>query len=266
MATFRQRLVRALIATDSRFVHWHGAWRRHVWPRGNTVFVSAVPKSGSTYLTRLMADATGYLHYFLGSEHHNEQDLYLPRLVDAAPLNTVSHQHTRATRENVRLMQQFGIRPVILTRNIADCLVSLRDMLVQDTADSPTLRVYDNFAGWPAERQLDMMVDLAGPWYARFIGDWTAEDRLEKLWLTYDDLVADPAATVSRVADFYGLGLSGAAIAAAVNDLGRGDRRSTRINKGIGGRGAEQMTPAQLARLGRLFDYYPTVDRARIGV
>ncbi|MCA8928594.1 MAG: sulfotransferase domain-containing protein [Alphaproteobacteria bacterium] len=266
MASFRQRATRALVATNSRLVRWHGAWRRHVWPAGDTVFISAMPKSGSTYLTRLLADATGYLQYFLGTHHRNEQDLYLPRLVDAAPLNTVSHQHTRPTCENVRLMRLYGIRPVILTRNIADSLVSLRDMLVHNAPDSPVLRVPADFADWPADRQFDMMIDLAGPWYARFVGDWAAEDRLETLWLRYEDMIDAPTAQVRRVADFYGLDLPDRQIEAAVRALGRGDPRATRLNRGVRGRGARLMTSDQLTRLSGLFDYYPMVDRGLIGV
>ena len=39
----------------------------------------------------------------------------------------MTHQHCRATEANVQLMQAFGIRPVVLVRDLHDVIVSLRD-------------------------------------------------------------------------------------------------------------------------------------------
>ena len=62
-----------------------------------------MPKSASTYFAELLVRSTGFLLYNLDYNHLNEQDLYLPRLVDSWPMDIVSHHHTRATRENLRL-------------------------------------------------------------------------------------------------------------------------------------------------------------------
>ncbi len=78
MATLRQRLGRTLNTTSIRFLRANLRFKKTVSPRANCIFITALPKSGSTLLTLMAVEASGYLQFFLGDDHLNEQDLYPP--------------------------------------------------------------------------------------------------------------------------------------------------------------------------------------------
>ena len=98
MATLRQRLGRTLNSTSIRFLRANLRFKKTMLPRANCIFITALPKSGSTLLTVMAAEASGYLQFFLGDDHLNEQDLYPPKLIDSWSMNVVCHQHTRASK------------------------------------------------------------------------------------------------------------------------------------------------------------------------
>ena len=162
-------------------------------------------------------------------------------------------------------MKEFAIRPTILTRDIRDCLESLRDHLENESADIPVLKVSNNFRDLPVERQLDMVIDFAGPWYVRFVASWSAAE-IERLWVRYEDLVADAAGTIARVGQFHNLDLPPDKIDDAVNALGQRGNAQLRFNKGVEGRGRQLMTSEQQGRIARLLDYYPEIDRSLVGI
>src|SRR5262249_44452981 len=88
---------------------------------GNHIFIACVPKSASTFLKNLLVNVTGYRDLFtVYAAGQNEHEVYLPTLRESAHLDTVTQQHCRASDANIHLMQAFGIRPVVLVRNIFD--------------------------------------------------------------------------------------------------------------------------------------------------
>jgi hypothetical protein len=71
----------------------------------------------------------------------NEQDLYLPRVIDTVGKNIVIHQHTKGTERNIAILSGLLVRPVIHLRNIYDCIVSLRIILILQTIPGCFLRI-----------------------------------------------------------------------------------------------------------------------------
>ena len=242
-----QRVRRALHSTQRYGGRFALAWRRRLMPRGHTLLVAAMPKSGSSFLVKALAEATGFTQMFLGSDHLNEQDLYLPALVDAWGLDIVTHQHLRVTPNNRRLLTEFGIRPVVLRRDLADALVSLADHLQKDTLVTPVVTLPPAYREWPRAQQLQAVLDLAAPWYLQFLAGWHgAAAELDALTLDYADVTADPARAVATILAHHGISRSEAQVAAAVE---RARAEAPRFNQGVAGRGAAQFTPEQLARL-----------------
>jgi len=266
MSRLVQRLQRAWNVLPSRSLRLALYGRSHLRRRAPCLFVSAFPKSGSTFLVEALVRASGYRRYYLGQDFRSEQDLYFPRLVDAWAMPVVSHQHTRASEPNLELMRRFSIRPLILTRNLADCLVSLRDHLCRESLVTPTFSAQPGFPDWPAQRQFDALVDLAAPWYLDFYSGWrrAREQGLDLLWLDYAGLIADPGACIEQIMGFYDLPLSAQRLGLAVDET-RTRGTSTRKNVGISGRGRQQLSPAQLARLDGLCGYFPGTDFSAIG-
>ena len=114
--------------------------------KGTFVFIASMPKSGSTFMARVMEQLTGYPYVALtyGYER-DEQNLYLPTLIDTFGRGSVTHQHVRATGPNLELMREFKVRPVILTRNLFDVVISIRDHLLSEGPEFPTFYCDNEF-------------------------------------------------------------------------------------------------------------------------
>lgn len=265
MATLRQRIHRARKTTCSRSVRWQSKLRRALSRRAHCLFVTALPKSASSYLTSLLAAATGYIPYSLVADHANEQDLDLTRLVDSWSMNCVSHHHTRVTPANLRLIAEFGIKPVILTRNVFDCMVSLRDHLVRENQVTPLVSVGSDYPDWPPERQLDLVVDLAAPWYFRFVAGWQTAS-VKALWIDYNAVVDAPTEAAQRIFNFHDIAISEARIADAVQAVGKGGAATIRFNRGEKGRGCRLLSTAQQDRLRALGRHFPQTDLGPLGI
>lgn len=235
---------------------------------GRHIFIACVPKSASTFLKDVLINLTGYRDLFaVYAAVQNEHELYLPTIREYAKANTVTQQHCRASDANVNIMQAFGIRPIVLVRNIFDSVMSLLDFYKNQgayfssyfRADFPTL---------DEETQIDLLIDNVVPWYLQFVASWNlveAEKRLEISWLSYEELIGDKAASIGNVLRFYGLG-------ASLNNVNRKIAetetlgRKIRFNKGVAGRGKAGLSDEQKQRIRRLSRYYPTTDFSRIGL
>jgi hypothetical protein len=238
--------------------------------RGEFIFVSAMPKSGSTFLARSLCQITGFEHTRLTYKfERNEQELYLPKLVDNYSRPIVTQQHTRATGPNIELFRRFEIRPVIVVRNIFDVVPSIRDYLLKEGVEGfPSLYATEHFTTLPEEEQHDFLITFAIPWYFNFYASWfdAANDgRVETLWLTYEELVKDWAAGIRAALDFYGLEHTDAEVGSTVEAMQQ-RRQLTRMNKGIVGRGQTGLTQAQKDRITGMKRFYPWVDFSPIGL
>lgn len=233
---------------------------------GKHILVACMPKSGSSFLMQVLYHLTGYERVpFAFAYMRNEQDLYLPQLLRYARRNTVTQQHCRATQPNVALLQAFGIRPVILVRNIHDIVVSLTDFYDHGAVYNSFL-----FGHWellsPSGR-IDAVIDHIVPWYLSFYASWveTCERKqLDALFVTYEDMIADKPGTISAVARFLDIAKSDADCAIAVARA-EGETGATRKNQGVSGRGASRLTDEQKARIARLTEAYVNTDFSLIG-
>ena len=99
-----------------------------------SILIACMPRSGSTYLSNLLAAVTGYpRHPLVYTFYRNEQDLYLPALMKALTIPTVTQQHLRATGPTLELIDIFNLRPIVLVRNLFDVVVSYFDHLHQES-------------------------------------------------------------------------------------------------------------------------------------
>ena len=266
MASISQRLERGFKTTSLRTLRFNMRAKRLFTRRGSCLFVTCFPKSGSTFLVSVLEEATGYMRQFLGYNHLNEQDLYLPSLIDSYNMNIVCHQHTRATRPNLALMREFSIRPIVLVRNVFDCIVSLRDHLEKESRTTPIFNASDAFFAKSTTAQCDELIDLALPWYVNFITSWiNAEQQgVDLLWTTYEDLITNKPEVIRRILEFYNLDQHANEIVDAVSRIDQDS--GTRFNKGVSGRGERQLTPEQQKRIVDRFSHAGTTDLSLIGI
>jgi hypothetical protein len=232
------------------------------------LLVACQPKSGSTFLKNALCAVTGYRDVFLfHSSGQSEQELFYPALLEFATVPTVTQQHCRATEANLQLLQAFGMRAVVLVRNLADVVVSLRDFYNQG-AVLGTFFHPDRWKTLSAEQQADAVIDHIVPWHLQFLAGWQQagrERRVPILWLTYETLMAGKAATLQKVLTFYNLPSPEEKITAALTSL-ENERRLNRFHAGVSGRGQEQLTSRQQARLRQLASAYPDTDFTPFGL
>lgn len=266
MATLARRLERARKTTSIRFLRANLRFKRAFSRRAGCIFITAMPKTASTFLVASLAETTGWLRHFLGDDFRNEQNLYLPKLIDSWNMNIVCHQHMRATPRNLELMREFSIRPVVLVRPLADVAVSLLDHIQTESRITAAFHPGADFLDLSRTKQLDAIVDIAMPWFVQFHAGWreaAAAGAAEALFVDFDEVTGDPAGTVARILEFQGLERPGTdAIEAAIGRVRAGGRE--RLNQGVSGRGRASLSAAQRRRLAALAGHYPAVDFAAL--
>ncbi len=235
---------------------------------GRHLFIACTPKSASTFLKNVLVNLTGYRDMFsVYAAGQSEHELYLPTLKEFAHFDTVTQQHCRAADATVQMMNGFGIKPVVLVRNIYDSVMSLFDFYTKQGAFYNTYFRAD-FQSLDDETKIDLIIDNVVPWYMQFVASWDLVERQERLevkWLSYEELIADKPAAIKSVLNFYGLGAADKAIHEKVGETER-EARKIRFNKGVAGRGSAGLSSQQKERICRLSRYYPSTDFGRIGL
>ncbi|HWB20300.1 MAG TPA: sulfotransferase domain-containing protein [Phycisphaerales bacterium] len=209
------------------------------------IVIACFPKSASTFLATFMAAATGFRSYLLNtSGYDNERNidrLSIPMFL-AQP--TVSQEHMRATVPNVAILKRMSIRPVVLVRNIFDCIISSRDHARSQSIVGPNAHVPHDFASWPIEAQDWFIVRMGVPWYLTFFASWMdASNQLPVLWLTYESLIGDPVKSALAIADHVGISLSASVAERSLQSI---DPLAIRLNTGVSGRGERELSPSQM--------------------
>jgi len=190
----------------------------------------------------------------------------LPYVQISARSDTVTQQHCRATDANLQIIQGLGIRPIVLVRNLADIVMSLADFYDQGA-------VINTFLGgdWSAlttAAKRDYIIDHVMPWYIAFYASWRrahSDGKAECCFVRYEEMIADKAGTLQRIAEFLGLRKSREECLAAIKAV-EADAAATRFNKGVAGRGKKSLTDEQMARLRRLAAPYASIDFGQVGL
>jgi len=230
------------------------------------ILVACFPKSGSTWLSEVLSTLPGFAKIDLVPVYdRREQELAFERLLVAHHLDYVAQHHCRYSLATEHCLRAFSLRPVVLVRNIFDCVVSLKDHIDRGTHDpatriGPLAHVPDAYYGFSQEARLDFVVDMCAPWYFNFFIGW--QGCKEGLWVRYEDMLADPHATVRRITETFEIGASDAAIDAA---LATAAHRPTRRNVAVTGRG-QTLSAAQRRRIEQFASYYPVRDFSLIGI
>ena len=147
------------------------------------LFIACLPKSGSSFLRNALLRLTGFRDtYLFYAGAPNEHDLYLPSLLEFATVPTVTQQHARASEANLHLLQGFGLRPVVLVRNLFDALVSLDDFYHQGASFSTFF--FPGYLRLSPEERLDLIVDHVAPWYLQFYASWLRAEQDARLPLS----------------------------------------------------------------------------------
>ncbi|HEX7776992.1 MAG TPA: hypothetical protein VF449_10760 [Parvibaculum sp.] len=252
------RFVSQIIKSPFDLLHYATIGR--VVPRTH-ILVACMPKSGSTYLSNTISRLPGFRKATLVRQYGRvEQDLDIETVLRKHRYDYVAQHHVKYN-ENTRFMiDRFDIKPVVLVRNIFDCVVSIRDHLRRESTISPSAWFDARHAALPDRELESMIAHLAIPWYINFYVSWMHCP--EKLVLTYDEAVGDTLGSVTRICVHFALNFDTQAIERAVT---AGDPGIDRRNVGQNGRGAslDEETKALIRRFG---DFHPDIDFSPIGL
>lgn len=256
----------AWLKTTARLSDYTSAYKEA--DLGRHIFITCAPKSGSTFLKNVLAGVTGFRDTFtVYASLQNEQELDLPHFQKFGNINTVTQQHARASEANVQMMQAFGVRPVVLVRNIYDTAASLLDFYTQGFTFS-TFFDKEEFASFDQDQKLDLLIEYVLPWFFQFYASWQRAERdgrLEMLWITYEEMIADKKALVRRVLEFYGIKAAPLKIAEQIVKT-EAQAEKNRFNVGVAGRGKVVLSDEQRERIRRLGRHFPSIDFGLIGL
>jgi hypothetical protein len=220
---------------------------------GKHILVACMPKSASTYLTGLIKELPGMNLVTLTYGHHRrEQELCPLACALAHEVNYVAKAHVRYSDATQNIMRQYGIFPVILIRNIYDCIVSLRDHLVHESLDIPQAFVPRDFRRLAVRDQYDFIIDFIVPWYASFFASWVEHDGPSVVF-PYERLIQDFPAAVAKIMEAAGVETSRRDIDAAISKV---DPKENRFNVGRVGRGIEQLSGRQIKGIRHKFSFF----------
>jgi hypothetical protein len=223
--------------------------------------VACFPKSGSTYLSAILANLIqGTQVGLVPGYGFREQELAPAYLALYHNLDYVAQHHLKCSAATMEMLSRFSIYPIVQIRNLFDVAVSLIDHLEIHPV-TPVAFVADSYEHFDHETKTRFFAEMVAPWYINFFVSWTYSD-CPATWVSYEDLIGNELETVRRICADTGLEVTDTEILAAVAAAGQSE---TRLNKGVTGRG--QALPEELKdRILALTRFYPSIDFSPIGL
>jgi hypothetical protein len=240
---------------------------RGIGERRPVLLLAFAPKVAGTFFRQVaMYAVKGELFRTSHAQGGRDGCPYLPYLLacylDKDLPEIVVHIHMQAFTSNRHLLSAFGIRPVIMLRNVPDTLASFWDMLETDPvarAQCLNCVVPDNFTELSHLQKVDFILDIVAPWYASYFASWKSYvDELPQqvCVLRYSNFSQDAASSIQ-------LAVAHAGFAASRDDCAKAlarvipDQNKLRFNKGVEGRGKRYFTAGQIAEISRKLSHYP---------
>ena len=260
----------AQTGTDGGFDANTLAYLKSVGARRRMVFLAFAPKAAGTFFRQAAIYAIGGDLFRLPHAQGGRDGVpYLPTLLalylDEKLPEIVTHIHMQAFASNRHVMSAFGIRPVIMLRNLPDMLTSFWDMLEVDAvarAEGLNCVVPSDFVDLSRTRKAEFMVDIIAPWYASYFASWRSflyASPAQVCVLRYGEFRRDATASLKSALTHSGFAVSDATCKEAL-DRAWSERSSFRFNKGTEGRAKTYFSENHLAQIARQLSHYPQLD------
>ncbi len=183
------------------------AQRAYDYPHRNLLLIGQ-PKSGSTWLLRMVMETPGYLKWVpetvkLGLPHDLRQEDFVPPPVGY----TITKSHTMATRENVNVVRATARPFVVLCRDPRDLAVSWAYYVGLPGR---------SHWGWPeavelgVEERISFYIERVLPKQSQWALGWrrAIDEELpagQGLFVRYEEMLADVRSVMARVAEHLAL-------------------------------------------------------------
>ena len=223
----------------------------HLYPQ-RVLFVAGLPKSGTTWLKKMLASYPGFHEllipdvaaYELATGGSHDYDLPSDMFSRLADMLVVTKMHVHGSPHNVAVLRAAGVKHVVLYRDLRDVAVSY----VFYVRQTPWHPEYPTYAGLSvpeglatfAERTLEPYIDWVRSWHEN-------RDPELSLELRYEQMLSDPAAVMTRVAEHFQLDSSPETVGKVVDKHG--------FQELSGGRGQGQESASNFFRKGIVGDW-----------
>ena len=208
------------------------------------IFIAAGYKTGSTHiglsLHRILRIKQASVVATRGSIGDEEQRIDIPAANTLFPLGGFIFQnHVRASQSNLPTLLEHEIRPVVVTRNMLDSLVSIRDRFNLVSGDDSRTNPTTSWRTLPTNQQWRWLVYNVTPWMMAFYTSWFKAE-IPKLFVSYEDHFKDQTKSIRLILEhtgFNSLGYVSDADIAICTDHKDGNHSGS----GISGRGAREI-------------------------
>jgi hypothetical protein len=175
---------------------------------GVNIFVSSMHRSGSTHIARVLGELLRFRPASMagmfgeGRETHDINPISSQILIPYG--YQIFHMHTPASSGNVVILRDNGIRPVVVIRNIADTLVSIRERILKYGPLLPGVIVIQEFQEWSKDQQYNWLIDNVASWQMQFYVSWCVAD-VPNFRVRYDTFFKDQTNSTRRLLEWLNL-------------------------------------------------------------
>lgn len=242
--------------------------KKKIYHKGQYYLIACLPKSGSTFVSKTIAELFNF-HYdtFVSGFNQIEHDLFEPKLIKNLNKNVIIHQHLKAADANVKLLEKYNVKTIVLTRNVYDIIVSFYDHLHNETLKWSMLMIEEDFFSLNEQEKYDMIIDFLTPWIFNFYVSWyRASKDLKVHWIKYEDVINSPQSSIEKI--IWKWNLEKQLDSDKLKKILSRSKKSTtnRFNKGISGRGRKILSKKQIDRIHSFTNYYTDINFEFIGL
>lgn len=232
--------------------------------RGKFVVHIALPKSGSTWLTKILGGLyfrKGWNTAHLVPAHGRRGQEIDPRLFIEKGYQKSHvfsfHQHCPYSEYTAGLLQKTGSKVIFQFRNIFDSIVSASDDIWKTIHHGNDNTLFpQGLQNLSKEEMLDYVVDVEAPGFIKFMEGWLNSDLVQQgkvFMVSYESLLKDPASLVHSISDEFSLGFTAEEIASAIQ---KASSENTRKNVAVTGRGRKTLSAKQIQKINTYLSYF----------
>ena len=183
----------------------------------NVLFVAGLPKSGTTWLKKMLVSYPGFAEVMpaplatyewrKGESHSYElSDRTFSSLHDAL---VIMKLHVHGSDNNVRVLRDAGLRYVVLHRDLRDVAVSFCHYVKR----TPWHGEHTLYRDLHIEDGLELFAKRTLPAYAEWVRTWRERrDPERSIEIRYEAMLDEPQVTLARVARLFELDASAGTI------------------------------------------------------
>lgn len=225
------------------------------------IVIAALPKSGSTWLQASLMQGTQCMVLDLGhaSTVSAQDQNFCPSMTHFLQHpQGITKQHFIPTEYERLILNDPRVHVVVLTRKLPDAIVSMRDHLdaEHDVYTDPLVRmptIHIPRKQWMTltpEGKLWYLVLNWAPWVVQFVSCWWELGKEFKThWVDYDDMMLRKGEVLESIAKEAGRPFELEKV-----DL---ESKNWRFNKGVSGRGEDELSTEMFDALGDYLMYLP---------